>query len=262
MTAPALRARYRIVTLLEILQDSANSFWFISGILGQAIVRMETEVFSTRGLQQVAASLGELDRETERLKLRSSQAQLARIKQYVADGHVSNNELRQLLVELVSRVMDDLSDQVFLSIPPENLRYFTPPAPLFGAAVEGRFAQMSEDIAEAGKCLALDRPTAAVFHLMRVMELANRALGSELGVQLAEEKNWQCILDEANKAIRALDQKDPKTKQFAEAAAHLYNVKLAWRNETMHPKQTYTPEEAEAIFNATKIFVSDLALLI
>jgi len=72
---------------------------------------------------------------------------------------------------------------------------------------------------------------------------------------------WQNILDEINKAIKAMDQKQPKTTQLAEAAAHLYNVKLAWRNAVMHPKDTYTPEEAKAIFENVKTFTSDLAPL-
>jgi hypothetical protein len=42
-----------------------------------------------------------------------------------------------------------------------------------------------------------------------------------------------------------MDAKQLSTKAYAEAASHLYNVKVAWRNEVMHPKQTYTFEEAE-----------------
>ena len=48
---------------------------------------------------------------------------------------------------------------------------------------------MSEDIAEAGKCLGVGRPTASVFHLMRVMEIGVPRFGDVLGVKLADEKN-------------------------------------------------------------------------
>ena len=121
---------------------------------------------------------------------------------------------------------------------------------------------MSEDLSEAGKCLSLGRSTAAVFHLMRVMEIAVQLFGSAIGVQLASEKNWQNILDDINKKIKSLDQKQQKTKQYAEAASYLYNVKLAWRNEVMHPKQTYTHEEGKSIFAAVGMFLKDLVMLL
>jgi hypothetical protein len=108
----------------------------------------------------------------------------------------------------------------------------------------------------------VNRPTASVFHLMRIMEIGVRRFGDVLGVQLPDDKNWQNILDEINKAIKALDQKAPLTKKYAGASAHLYNVKLASRNEVMHPKQTYTPDEARRVFDATDAFIRDLANLI
>lgn len=80
-------------------------------------------------------------------------------------------------------------------------------------------------------------------------------------MQFASEKNWQNILDEVNKAIRALNQKAVETKAYAAASSHLYNVKLAWRNEVMHPKQTYTHEEAKKLHSAVDTFVRDLALM-
>ena len=121
---------------------------------------------------------------------------------------------------------------------------------------------MTEDISEAAKCLSLDRPTACVFHLMRVMELAVQRFGDVLSVKLVTEKNWQVLLDQINAAIRKLDAKDAKTKAYAQAASHLYNVKVAWRNEVMHPKQTYTFEEAKAIFDNANTFINGLAVVL
>jgi hypothetical protein len=40
---------------------------------------------------------------------------------------------------------------------------------------------------------------------MRVMETAVQVLGNRLGVQLTADKNWQNILDEANKAIKGMN---------------------------------------------------------
>ena len=97
---------------------------------------------------------------------------------------------------------------------------------------------------------------------MRVMELAVQKLGDLIGVTLVSEKNWHNILDEVNKAIRAMDHKAARTKAFAGVSSNLHNVKLAWRNEVMHPKQTYTLEEAKSVFEAVRSFMNHLALLI
>ena len=82
------------------------------------------------------------------------------------------------------------------------------------------------------------------------------------GLNWLTRKIWQNILDEINKGLKPLDQKAALTKKYAGAAAHLYNVKIASRNEVVHPKQTYTIDEASKLFNATDAFIRDLADLI
>ncbi len=178
------------------------------------------------------------------------------------EGDATGTQLLADIDHLRSCLLGQMEGLSCLALTDEERALFDPAAPLFGPDVEAKFANMSEDIAEAGKCLALQRPTAAVFHLMRVMELALRKLGDVLGVPLVEDKNWQAVLDGVNKAIKALDHKQKRTKDLASAASHLYAVKVAWRNEVMHPKQTYTPEQAKAIFDGVRVFVADLAALL
>jgi hypothetical protein len=178
---------------------------------------------------------------------------------------VRTDDTEEIMVDiddLRRRIVDQLDSAYCLLLSAAERRLYEPSTPLFGKEVEARFPHMSEDIDEAGKSLALNCPTASVFHLMRVMEIGVRRFGDVLGVTLADDKNWQNILDEINKAIRVLDQKDVLTKKYAAASAHLYNVKLASRNEVMHPKQTYTPDEARRVFDATDAFIRDLAALI
>ena len=211
-------------------------------------------------MKQAVGSLGELHREAERLNLRPAVQQLERIKEALfGDNRGTLDEIKPKLLDLHMQILDLLEDRVFLVMPPECKHLYKQHSPLFGPDVEAKFPQMSEDISEAGKCLALGRPTAAVFHLMRVMEIGTQKLGDALKVQLPAQKNWQNVLDEVNKAIKALDQKAAQTKAYAATSAHLYNVKLAWRNEVMHPKQTYTHDEATKVFSAVDTFTRDLA---
>jgi hypothetical protein len=176
--------------------------------------------------------------------------------------HMSPRQIIHDVQELRGRLIDQIDSLTFLALSQSERALLEPAGPLFGPQVEAKFAEMSEDISEAGKCLALNRATAAVFHLMRVMEKALQCLGTELGIALVDGKNWQNILDEANKAIKGLPAKGARTKVLSEAAAHLYAVKLAWRNEVMHPKQTYTGDEADEIYRHVRAFMRDLAGLL
>jgi uncharacterized phage protein gp47/JayE len=94
------------------------------------------------------------------------------------------------------------------------------------------------------------------------METGVQAFGTKLKVKLAGEKNWQNILDEVNKAIKALNPKDRGTVEMSQASANLYAVKLAWRNEVMHPKDTYTLEEADNLIRQVRIFMGKLATIV
>lgn len=255
-------APYQVVTLMEILETSAEAFWRTSCLIGQAIVKLEPVFdFGTEGAGALGGALGEVQRQIVQLQLRSAVAQMNRIEAYITPtGHaVIQSQIRQMLIDLHQRICDELDDRFFISIPSESIGYYRPDEPLFGKDVEAKFPMMSEDISEAGKCLALGRPTATVFHLMRVVEIAVQRFGDKLGVELATEKNWQNILDEINKAIKTLDHKLPQTRAYAGASSHLYNIKIRWRNEVMHPKQTYTTAEAKDVFEAVRTFIRDLA---
>jgi hypothetical protein len=95
------------------------------------------------------------------------------------------------------------------------------------------------------------------------MEVATQELGNRLGISLVDEKNWHNILDEVDKAIKKLPTASGHQKaarnRFAESSAHLRMVKDAWRNDVMHPKSTYTDEEAERVFRNVKDFMVHLA---
>ena len=122
-----------------------------------------------------------------------------------------------------------------------------------------RFPTTEFDIMEAGNCYAMGRGTACVFHLMRVMEVGVQTFGEVLGVRLAAEKNWQNILDEVNKAIKGLPPKSPNTVAMSQISSHLYNVKIARRNQVMHPHDKYTMDEAKDLLWHVESFMKTLA---
>jgi hypothetical protein len=92
------------------------------------------------------------------------------------------------------------------------------------------------------------------------MESCVKVLAAELGVENVE-KEWGKLLSDIGGKIEAMPKGD-KRNRWSESHTHLYHVKQAWRNDTMHPKKTYTGEEAAAITVAVRSFVTHLAGLI
>jgi hypothetical protein len=193
------------------------------------------------------------------LKLSSKSARASREK--LGNSITTFTDAESALSTLEEFITSELEQNLFFAIPPERAAFYGD-SELFGMTVNARFPACQFDIEEAGCCYAAGRGTACAFHLMRVMEVAVREFGTALGVGLTNEKNWQKILDEINKAIKALPQKDPRTIALSQAAAHLYNVKVAWRNPTMHPTIKYTLEEAGDLITAVKAFMCELVQVI
>lgn len=158
-------------------------------------------------------------------------------------------------------IMLQLRENLFMFIPPARSPFYAEPQ-LFGSDVNNKFPRCQYDIEESGNCYAAGRGTACAFHLMRIMEIAVQEFGTALGITLTNEKNWQNILDQVNKVIKFFPGTDTRTIALSQAAAHLYNVKVAWRNPTMHPKTTYTLEEAADLISTVKAFMHELAQVI
>lgn len=131
---------------------------------------------------------------------------------------------------------------------------------LFGDEVEDAFTSAKIDIAEAGACLALERWTAAVMHVMRVHEVALAELAKRVGVEPGE--NWNRTLNEIESGLRAVTRKldGAEEEQWAaEAAAHLRSIKNAWRNHAMHSRTQYGERAALAIVDEARTFLQHLA---
>lgn len=136
-----------------------------------------------------------------------------------------------------------------------------------------KWGVLSYDIKEAGKCVAIGRSTAAVFHLMRILEKCTQLLLQDLGVTQYKGKPIEDLvmkdtLEALGKAITALgnpqgQKKDKeRVQKLSEAHVLLLSCKEAWRNPVMHPGSTWTEEEAEDIYSSTNKFMAFLASII
>ena len=81
-------------------------------------------------------------------------------------------------------------------------------------SVRNQFPSANTEIEEASKCFALDRYTAVVFHLMRIMEIGLRSLSSTLKDPSLDPKrnpNWEGILAKCRtEQSKPLNQRAPE----------------------------------------------------
>jgi len=125
-----------------------------------------------------------------------------------------------------------------------------------------RFHKANFHLGEAGHCMALDRSTAAVSHLMRCLEVGLDGLAFALNLPCSK-KNWKTVIDDIEKAIVALPTSGPGWKADKEfyggVALELRFIKDAWRNHVAHGRAKYTEDEASKIFRHVKAFMAHLA---
>jgi hypothetical protein len=178
------------------------------------------------------------------------------------DGQLPENQRFAKRIDILSdRILDELSLSLFLHIPSEKMVLYEQKEPLFGLKIMEVFPTAITDIQEAGKCLALGRATACVFHLMRVMEVGLKALAKGLGIPYAP--SWESYLRQIETKIT--EKHSQKTKGwkklepfYRDIAGDIQLVKIAWRNPTMHIVRSYSPEEAEDTLRAVRAFMQRL----
>ncbi len=200
----------------------------------------------------------------ERLDLPATLAHVPRVRRALEEA-ATYYDVQNPIGELRSRMHDELKARLFLLVPPQEASYYNQREP-FGPEVAKRFPHATTDIESASDGIALGMHTASVFHLMRVMERGVQKFGKALKVALARGKKLAEHPRRINKAIKALPENTPRLKarkaEVATVSAYLYSVKLAWRNPVMHPKATYSPEEAVDVYGHVKSFMKKLASIL
>jgi hypothetical protein len=97
---------------------------------------------------------------------------------------------------LQERFVENLGRVYFKFVPSNKAILYSAPFP-FGPKVANNFSSANYDIEEASKCLALDRYTACIMHLMRALEVALDATGLGVGIPSAAveaHNSWERLL--------------------------------------------------------------------
>jgi hypothetical protein len=189
------------------------------------------------------------------------------LRRYMPDGvSTPYGEMRKSLDTIVRTVYAELRKTQILHIPAVAAERFDQPT-LFGQRVADNFSDATYDISEAWDCFAMDRHTACVMHLMRALEVAISALGHGIGlpnIVADAQQSWGAALKAIGDQIGLNDKgNDPawpsKSQFFKDARAHLFSVKVAWRDNAMHLEKVYGPRESDRIYRSTKDFMEHLA---
>jgi HEPN domain-containing protein len=166
--------------------------------------------------------------------------------------------LRELLRDVDRRFRDEVKLHSFFVMNPSHAELFSQSTPLFGAGVDAQFGDARVDISEAGKCIATGRYTASVFHQMRAVEIAVRALAVKLGATVASSSGeflpWGKITANIKAKIDLLPN-GPVKDSWLEAFAFLLSANRGWRTKTAHPERVYTEEDALSTLAASRSFM-------
>jgi hypothetical protein len=263
-----------VVSLLEVLELEAKAFVSLSTMLRE----MET-------IGDVASKTAETLCEIDRHKISGMCEILADMcvdyampmsakkanricDEIKLNGNMLYSSAHVHLKELRERVEDELESSFFLHLEPAQAAMYQNPDK--GWEVIGkRFNKIQFNIEESGKCFALERYGAAVFHVLQVAEYGVIQVAKLLKVE-GDKPGWGSL-----KRLSDLI-KEPFPKRTALAQQHtklLENmvplavvIKDSWRHKLDHVDNQiiwvdtdFSPEVAAEIISATRAFMRKLA---
>lgn len=275
--------RFRLISLGEIMQVLFASRLVVAGsnlfnlggpsIVSEAVSNVfPSEAFGKQIIDQAYLDdvykpvLSELRADCISLDLGQSIKGIDFLLRRVSQQNLSHDDGRALADEISRRIRDELDSKLFLQVEATNAAFYEQPWAGW-EAVLANFGKCAVDIEEATKCLALNRHTAAVFHLMRIMEVGLRALGASLNDERFDPRrnpSWDAILKKCDEELlKPLAQRSAEWRIdelfYSGAAARLRAVKDAWRNPTMHVEIVYTEETALDVYLHVRAFMRHLA---
>lgn len=128
------------------------------------------------------------------------------------------------------------------------------------------FPSSFPELDDAVSCFAVTQYTAAVYHALRAIEVPLLLMANNFGI--TKFSNWNTALNDMEKLIRNRDATkfpanwNQEKAAYTEAISHLFLIKNAWRNHTMHLKLRFTESDAEEILIAVRAFLRKAAKVV
>ena len=233
--------------------------------------KVDDEIVNSEDIEQNNQMLNLSIIELIHFNLPQSLKYAERMQREFSSGNYKNREFKNSVGILRERIQDELADIIFMFIPKDEAPYFQNER-IFGEEVAVKFPQASEDIAEAGNCLAMGRYTACIFHLMRVVEYGLRALAKDLRIKFTRSPSTPVELREWGEIINAIETKIGEIEKrkrthkrefdlefYHGAGAQFRHFKNAWRNHVMHTRAHYDESQAKSVMSHVREFMQHLA---
>lgn len=218
----------------------------------------------------VCAKIGILQAMAATYSLNASDQQCQRIIQNCQSKMmlISCGEIRDDIRELRRRFEDDFKTTFFLQLTSRQAYLFRNPVKDWEVVV-GRFHHVRYNVEESGKCFALERYGAAVFHILQVAEYGVIELGRLMGV-LGDKPGWSCLKRLQDLIAVPFPKRSPLAQNHTELLENILPLavamKDAWRHKLDHVDNQirwidtdFSPQVAEEIISATRGFMRKLA---
>jgi hypothetical protein len=174
-----------------------------------------------------------------------------------------------LIESLERQALGHLENIGFFAVHPDRADFYGEKGQAwFSLAARQKLSAAAHDMRDACQCYALDQWTASVFHCMRVLEIAFRALARHLQVSLQhdlEYADWNTLQNQVNSRIRALhDEKRGRAKSeelefYTACATELDHFGWAWRHGVCHARTRHDQQSAREVLDRVRKFVDRVA---
>lgn len=261
---------HKIISLWD-MKDLCYSMVHVTSHVNYFVMVAEEETKNVRWTvtesKKVQANLQQLIPALESMELTTTLTACQETLAELQAGMCGQKRAEQLAKELRTTFRRECEGVIFVSVPRTFMRYYEdrrkdgePIVLVVPQEVHDNFPTVRDEIMEAGKCIALGRNTACVYHLLRGMEVGLESLARAVGVTTPKD-NWGAYLNAIESALKTTftPKNAAERDYYSQCASFFHAVKVAWRNPTMHIEKTYTSEHAEEIFGSVKTFMRHLA---
>ena len=211
----------------------------------------------------------EREQQCRELGLNATVATIKKIRSCILTPGSTHGDYWKYGDELAGRLVDEVRERVFLSLSLNEAEYYTNFRQKWVEII--RVIPASEgDIEEAGKCFALGRYAASVFHSLQTVELGIIWLGNRINVT-DHQAGWNATTKKLEEIIRKKhqDRSEFERQHFAfleQIHATIEALKNAWRNKVSHAHNKlavmtsdFSSDVAEEILTASRAFMRRLA---
>lgn len=188
------------------------------------------------------------------------------LRNALTDYAESNNPMKQDAFYVALKFFTDAFEDTRLLLLDSGMQDHYEQEEYFGDEALNAFPSAYHDVRDCGSCFALGQYTASVYHALRALETPLQLIANNFGVIKFE--SWGKALNEVEALVRNREnpQKIPNWSEVADfytdAINHLFAVKNAWRNYTMHNKSRFDEKEAEEIIMSVRAFMRKAAKVV